>query len=133
MSLSKYEVGAVMATADIKKAREFYEGKLGLKPGSEPEQEEVPVMYECGKGTAISVYLSPDHAGKSTATMASWLVEDLEKVVDELTAAGVAFERYDESTGPAATNEKGIIEFEGGGGVAFFRDPDGNTHAVNQA
>ena len=133
MSLSDYKVGAVMATKDVKAAREFYESKLGLKPSSEPEQEEVPVVYECGKGTAISVYLSPDHAGKSTATLASWAVDDLEKVVHELTAAGVVFERYDESTGPAATNDKGIIEFEGGGGVAFFRDPDGNTHAVNQA
>ena len=36
MSLSDYEVGAVMATADLKAAREFYEGKLGLKPAEKP-------------------------------------------------------------------------------------------------
>ncbi len=130
MSLSDYEVGAVMATADMKAARDFYEGKLGLKPAEKPSDDPaVPINYVCGKGTAISVYLSPEHAGKSTATMAGWLVDDVEKLVDELTASGVEFERYDE--GDLATNEKGIVEGDGFK-VAFFRDPDGNTHALNQ-
>jgi catechol 2,3-dioxygenase-like lactoylglutathione lyase family enzyme len=129
MSMSDYEVGATFATADMKKAREFYEGKLGLKPdGDVPDDPSVPISYRCGKGTGINVYLSPEHAGKSTATMAGWLVDDLEKVVDELTSNGVAFEQYDEEN--LKTNEKGIVEFEGGK-VAFFRDPDGNTHALN--
>ena len=75
------------------------------------------------------MYLSPEHAGKSTATMAGWLVDDVEKVVDELTANGVEFERYDEAS--LATNEKGIVEGDGFK-VAFFRDPDGNTHSLNQ-
>ena len=35
MSMSDYKVGPVMATADIKAAREFYEGKLGLSPAEE--------------------------------------------------------------------------------------------------
>jgi catechol 2,3-dioxygenase-like lactoylglutathione lyase family enzyme len=130
MSMSDYEVGAVMATADIKAAREFYEGKLGLKPNDPPEEPSVPITYVCGKGTGISVYLSPDHAGKSTATMAGWVVDDLEAVVDELTSNGVTFERYDEEG--LNTNEKGIVEIDGNPGVAFFRDPDGNTHAINQ-
>ena len=130
MSLSDYEVGAVMATADIKAARDFYEGKLGLKPADKPPDDPaVPINYVAGKGTAVSVYLSPEHAGKSTATMAGWLVDDVEKVVDELTANGVEFERYDE--GDLVTNEKGIVEGDGFK-VAFFRDPDGNTHSLNQ-
>jgi catechol 2,3-dioxygenase-like lactoylglutathione lyase family enzyme len=130
MSLSKYDVGAVMATADIKKAREFYEGKLGLTPSQEPSGEEgVPISYVCGGGTTISVYESPEHAGKSTATMAGWAVGDVEKAVDELTANGVEFEHYDE--GDLVTNDKGIVEGDGFA-VAFFRDPDGNTHSLNQ-
>ena len=131
MGMSDYEVGVVLATADIKAAREFYEGKLGLTPGEIPDDPSVPIVYECGKGTALSVYVSPEHAGKSTATLAGWVVDDLEKVVDELTANGVTFERYD--TDDLKTNEKGIVEFDGAPGVAFFRDPDGNTHGVNQA
>src|SRR5687768_882566 len=130
MSLSKYDVSAVMATADIEKAREFYEGKLGLKPAQEPSGETgVPINYGCGGGTTISVYESPEHAGKSTATMSGWAVDDIEKVVDELTANGVEFERYDE--GDLVTNDKGIVEGDGVK-VAFFRDPDGNTHSLNQ-
>ena len=70
MGMSDYEVGAVMATADLKKARDFYETKLGLKPNEEPEDETTPVVYNAKDGTTVSVYLSPDHAGKSTATMA---------------------------------------------------------------
>jgi catechol 2,3-dioxygenase-like lactoylglutathione lyase family enzyme len=130
MSMSDYEVGAVMATADMKAAREFYEDKLGLKPdGDPPDDPNVPISYRCGKGTGISVYLSPDHAGKSTATMAGWVVDDLEKVVDELTSNGVTFEQYDRED--LNTNEKGIVEGDGFK-VAFLRDPDGNTHALNE-
>jgi catechol 2,3-dioxygenase-like lactoylglutathione lyase family enzyme len=131
MALSDYKVGAVMATADMDAARDFYENKLGLKPNEEPPDATTPIVYVCGNGTTISVYLSPDHAGKSTATMVDWAVDDLESVVDELTANGVKFEQYDQEG--LKTNEKGIVEFEGNPGVAFFRDPDGNTHAINQS
>ena len=129
MKLSDCEVGVVLATADLRAAREFYENKLGLTPAEEPTGDErAPITYPCGKGTGINVYLSPDHAGKSTATLAGWEVEDVEALVDELTANGVAFERYDEDD--LKTNDKGIVEGDGFK-VAFFRDPDGNTHALN--
>ncbi|MGH2805147.1 MAG: VOC family protein, partial [Thermoleophilaceae bacterium] len=59
----------------------------------------------------------------------TWYVADLEQVVDELSANGVIFERYDD---PALmTDEKGIHEL-GDGRVAWFKDPDGNTFAVEQ-
>src|SRR5262245_50606925 len=111
MSMSDYEVGAVMATADMKAAREFYEDKLGLTPDDEPSEDGVPIVYACGNGTALSVYLSPDHAGKTTATMTGWSVDDVEKTVDELTSRGVEFERYDQEG--LVTNEKGIVEADG--------------------
>ncbi len=128
MSLSNYEVGAVMATADLTKARDFYEKKLGLKVRNEVPDDGF-VSYECGGGTGINVYLSPEHAGKATATMAGWNVDDLEKVVEELNSNGVTFEQYDDP--PLVTDEQGIIDF-GENKVAFFRDPDGNTHALNE-
>ena len=49
-------------------------------------------------------------------------------MVDELSANGVTFEQYE---GDLKTNEKGIFEADGVK-VAWFRDPDGNTHALNQ-
>jgi hypothetical protein len=69
----------------------------------------------------MHVYLSPEHAGKSTATLAGWDVDDVEGVVDELASKGVALERYEE--GPIVTDEMGIATFEGEAKVAYFRDP----------
>jgi catechol 2,3-dioxygenase-like lactoylglutathione lyase family enzyme len=128
MRLSEYKVVAGLAVSGMNRAREFYEGKLGLSVGINSHDN---VEYRCAEGSVMHVYLSPEHAGKSTATLASWYVDDVERVVDELTSKGIDFERYDE--GPIATDEKGIATFEGGADVAYFRDPDGNTLSIAQA
>ena len=128
MGLSRYKVAAAVAVSDMDRAREFYEGKLGLSVSIDSGDN---LQYQCAEGTVFHVYLSPEHAGKSTATLAGWGVNDVEGVVHELTERGVAFERYNE--GPIITDEKGIATFEGGAKVAYFRDPDGNTLSVAQA
>ena len=61
--------------------------------------------------------------------MATWYVGDLEEVVDELRSSGVTFERYDDPS--LKTNEKGIHELDDGR-VAWFKDPDGNTLAIEE-
>ena len=128
MGLSEYKVAAGLAVSDMDGAREFYEGKLGLLVSIDSGDN---VQYRCGEGSVLHVYLSPEHAGKSTATLAGWGVDDVEEVVDELTSEGVTFERYDE--GPIITDERGIASFEGGDKVAYFRDSDGNTLSIAQA
>ena len=128
MSLSEYKVAAGLVVSDMDRAREFYEGKLGLLVGIDSGDN---VQYRCGEGSVIHVYLSPEHAGKSTATLAGWGVDDVDRVLEELTSRGVSFERYDE--GPVVTDERGIATFEGGAKVAYFRDPDGNTLSIAQA
>jgi catechol 2,3-dioxygenase-like lactoylglutathione lyase family enzyme len=127
MGLSRYKVAAAVAVSDMDRAREFYEGKLGLSVGIDSGDN---VQYRCAEGTVMHVFLSPKHAGKSTATLVGWGVDDVEGVVDELTVNGVAFERYDE--GSIITDEKGIATFEGGAEVAYFKDPDGNTLSIAQ-
>ena len=67
MGLSNYEVAAGLAISDMDKAREFYEGKLGPLVGIDSRTN---VHYRCGEGSVLHVYLSPEHAGKSTATLA---------------------------------------------------------------
>jgi catechol 2,3-dioxygenase-like lactoylglutathione lyase family enzyme len=126
MSLSSYPVGAQIAVSDMARADEFYEGKLGLSRAA--VSRDGSRTYACGGGTTLYVYASPAHAGKATATMARWDVDDLERVVDDLTSRGVTFERYDE---PVRTDEKGIHD-SGYGKVAWFKDPDGNTFALEQ-
>ena len=53
-------------------------------------------------------------------------MDDVERMVDQLTSKGVAFERYDE----VVADDRGISPRAGGGKVAWFKDPDGNTFAI---
>jgi catechol 2,3-dioxygenase-like lactoylglutathione lyase family enzyme len=127
MSLSGHTVRPSIAVADIAEAGEFYEEKLGLS--AEEDQAGESRVYACGGGSSLHVYESPGHAGRSPATLATWYVTDLEQVVDELSSAGVRFERYEDPS--LKTDEKGIHE-RGDGRVAWFKDPDGNTFAIEQ-
>ncbi|MGH8982730.1 MAG: VOC family protein [Acidimicrobiia bacterium] len=127
MSLSSYKVRTSIAVSDMAEAKEFYEGKLGLA-GVE-DQHDGSQIYACGGDTSLHVYASPAHAGAATATLATWYVTNLEQVVDELTSRGVTFEQYDDSQ--LQTAEKGIHTL-GNGRVAWFKDPDGNTFAIEQ-
>ena len=125
MGLSDSPVGAVIAVSDMDRAKEFYEGKLGLSGGEDgPDGGRT---YPCAGDTTIHVYPSPGNAGQSGATLAAWSVADVEGIVDELTARGVTFEHYGE---PFNTDDKGIARFEGDDAIAWFRDPDGNILAV---
>jgi catechol 2,3-dioxygenase-like lactoylglutathione lyase family enzyme len=126
MSLSDSRVSATIAVGDLERAKEFYEGKLGLTASGGNEAAQV-ATYRCGDGSELIVYVS-EHAGKATATVATWEVSDLERLVDELSSKGVRFEQYDE---PLKTDERGILRSEEGI-VAWFKDPDGNTIAAGQ-
>ena len=124
MSLSSYRLNASIAVSDMARATEFYEGKLGLS--AERVQADGSRIYSSGGDASLHVYPSPAHAGMSTATLATWYVDDVERVVDELSSKGVTFEHYEGVT----TDAKGISPRAGGGKVAWFKDPDGNTFAL---
>ena len=127
MVLSDYKVGAGLAVSDMVRARDFYEGKLGLRVAIDSPGF---VQYRCAEDSLFSICLSPEHAGKSTATLASWGVEGIERVVEELTERGVIFERYDEPG--LKTDGRGIANFEGDAKVAYLKDPDGHTLSIAQ-
>jgi catechol 2,3-dioxygenase-like lactoylglutathione lyase family enzyme len=127
MSLSDGKVSPAVGVSDMGKAKEFYEGKLGLSGGE--ETGDGGVDYQCGEGTTLHVYPSPS-AKASGATVAAWDVADFEATVDELIGNGVTFEQYDEE--PLKTDEKGIATIDGSK-IAFVEDPDGNILAVAQA
>jgi catechol 2,3-dioxygenase-like lactoylglutathione lyase family enzyme len=124
LDLTTCPIGPAAAVSDMARARAFYEGVLGLRPGR--EFGDGAVVYPCGEGTQLVVYASPRHAGKSTATLAGFTVGDVERAVADLTARGVTFEVYDEPK----TDERGIMD-AGSFKSAWFRDPDGNTYAIN--
>jgi catechol 2,3-dioxygenase-like lactoylglutathione lyase family enzyme len=114
---------ATVAVKDVKAARKFYEGTLGLKPLEGPEPS--VVTYRTG-GTTLLVYES-QYAGTNKATAVNWPVgAELERLVPALKAKGVAFEHYDL---PGMTRQ-GDLHVAGGMKVAWFKDPDGNIHSL---
>jgi catechol 2,3-dioxygenase-like lactoylglutathione lyase family enzyme len=128
MPLSDHRVNASIAVSDIRQAISFYEGKLGLpvlERGPSADIADASLVYGSGGGPALHVYQS-ETAGASQATLATWYVDDIDRIVDELTAAGVEFARYDAFEADA----KGIAPRAGGGRIAWFQDPDGNTFAI---
>jgi len=128
MPLSDFPLQPSIAVSDIQVAAAFYEGKLGLTALRSGPSAKIPGgsrFYASGGSPALSVYQSVT-GGKSAATMAVWYVDDIDQVVDELTAAGVEFTRYDEF----GHDPKGITARAGGGRIAWFQDPDGNTFAI---
>jgi catechol 2,3-dioxygenase-like lactoylglutathione lyase family enzyme len=128
MALNEHHLRASIAVSDIHQAIAFYEGKLGLRAvqsGPSATISDGSRVYASGGEPALNVFQS-DTAGKTAATLATWYVDDLDQIVDELTAAGVEFARYDQFEHDA----KGITPRAGGGRIAWFRDPDGNTFAL---
>jgi catechol 2,3-dioxygenase-like lactoylglutathione lyase family enzyme len=110
------------AVDDIEKAKQFYAGTLGL----EVTEENGMLTLHVAGDRPILVYPKPHHTPASF-TILNFPVDDIELAVDQLTASGVVFERYEGT--PAATDEKGI--FRGGGPlIAWFTDPAGNVLSV---
>jgi catechol 2,3-dioxygenase-like lactoylglutathione lyase family enzyme len=126
MGLSEHRIEAVIAVSDLDTARRFYEDQLGLVP---VEVEEQGVRYSGAEGTRMFVYFSPENAGRSSATLAAWFVDDLDQTMDELTSRGVVFEQYDQPG--IQTDERGVFDASGFR-AAWIKDPDGNTMAISE-
>jgi catechol 2,3-dioxygenase-like lactoylglutathione lyase family enzyme len=109
------------AVDDVAKAREFYEGTLGLRVS---EQMGLLILHLPGDRDTI-VYPKPDFV-PATYTILNFPVDDVEAAVDDLTGRGVRFERYD----GFEQDEKGISRAPEGPAIAWFTDPAGNILSV---
>jgi len=117
--LGNREAVATIAVKNLAAARKFYENTLGLKPVHEEDGE--AVSYKSGNSRVL-VYKS-QYAGTNKATAASWSVgDDIEDVIQALSAKGVRFEHYD----MPGTTVRGDVHVAGAVKVAWFKDPDGN-------
>jgi catechol 2,3-dioxygenase-like lactoylglutathione lyase family enzyme len=110
------------AVDDVQKAREFYGDTLGLKTS---EEYDLLTLHIAGDRATL-VYPKPDHR-PADYTILNFPVDDIDKAVDELSARGVRFERYD----GFEQDEKGIARGEGPY-IAWFKDPAGNVLSVLQ-
>jgi catechol 2,3-dioxygenase-like lactoylglutathione lyase family enzyme len=125
--LAAAHIEAVVPVADLEVALTFYGETLGL-----PIIEHVgdvggrrEARLAAGEGS-LTIYES-EAAGRSGATVAAFLVEDLDGVLDELRSRGVTPLDYDL---PHLRTERGVATI-GHTRVAWIADPDGNLLAVN--
>ena len=117
--LSDHPAVPVLAVTDLDRARQFYEGTLGLSPQGDAAEG---VMYRAG-GVDLLVYPS-SYAGTNKATAVSFAVPAaaFDDEIADLRRRGVTFETYDM---PGITWDDGVAEAEGMRS-AWFTDPDGN-------
>ncbi len=115
---------ASFAVDDVDAARRFYSDTLGMKVTAEGEQGAIWLHSADGHDTLI--YPKPDHA-PAVFTVLNMSVEDIDEAVDELTARGVTFERYEEMD----ADDRGVVRAEGHA-IAWFTDPAGNILSVVQ-
>jgi len=108
------------AVDDVEKAREFYERTLGLNVS---EEHGILTLHIAGDRPTI-VYPRPNHV-PAEYTILNFPVDDVEAAVDELTARGVEFERYEGFD----QDDRGIMRGEGPP-IAWFKDPAGNVLSV---
>jgi catechol 2,3-dioxygenase-like lactoylglutathione lyase family enzyme len=121
--LATKDATATVAVKDIDNARKFYGGTLGLPPVEVLEDE--VAAYQAG-GTRLLVYRS-QFAGTNRATSVTWNVgDDVDAIVEELRGKGVRFERYDFPD----TVHEGDVHVMGDMRAAWFKDPEGNIHAL---
>ncbi len=113
------------AVDDLQRAREFYGETLGLKTSVVDEEHGLMGLHLAGDRDTL-VYQKPDYT-PATYTILNFPVDAIDKAVDELSARGVRFERYD----GFEQDEKGISRGEGPY-IAWFKDPAGNVLSVLQ-
>jgi catechol 2,3-dioxygenase-like lactoylglutathione lyase family enzyme len=113
---------------DLDKAKEFYSETLGVQVNN----DEMGIELELHGGGRVFVYDKPNHEPASY-TMLNFVVEDIDKTVDELVEKGVKFEHYDNMPGPQDQKEilRGLAA-NMGPDIAWFKDPAGNILAVLQ-
>ena len=108
---------------DIKRARQFYEQKLGLKPTE--EQSDGGVVYRFAEGGFL---LFPS-MGKASGdhTQIALEVDDATAAVAELKRNGVKPEEYDY---PELKTRDGVVDMPDGEKGAWFKDSEGNLIAL---
>ena len=121
--LGSSEIVAFAASADLDRARSFYEGTLGLRL---VEQNPFACVFDAN-GTMLRVTAVAEVA-RPGYTVLGWRVADLGQVMAALADAGVEFTRYDGMDQDAS----GVWTTPGGDKIAWFTDPDGNNLSLTQ-
>jgi catechol 2,3-dioxygenase-like lactoylglutathione lyase family enzyme len=115
---------AFVPSRNLKKARSFYEGVLGLDFISEDQFAHV---FEANGVMVRVVDVSGVKAFQPAPfTILGWRVDDIAKTVKALDKKGVQFERY----AGMEQDALGVWSSPSGAKIAWFKDPDGNVLSV---
>ncbi len=119
---------AGLSVDDLAKAKDFYTEILGL----EVYNEDMGISFKLPGGGGLFIYPKPDHQ-PATYTALNFVVDDIDKAVDQLVADGARFEHYNNEY--IKTDAKGIARPTSpnqGPPIAWFKDPAGNIIALLQ-
>lgn len=120
--LSNSALHPTIPAVDIKRARKFYENKLGLKVlKTDPSPG---ITFAAGEGTTL--YVFQREVTKADHTVVSFKVEDVEAQVSELKDKGIVFEDVEI---PGMETVNGITTM-GDIKAAWFKDTEENILAV---
>ena len=121
--LESSDLVAFVAATDLRRARAFYEQKLGLRV---LEHNDFACVLDAN-GTMLRVTQVPEVA-RAGYTVLGWRVRDIAASVRDLAGRGVTFLRYD----GMSQDQDGIWTAPSGARVAWFADPDENTLSLTQ-
>jgi catechol 2,3-dioxygenase-like lactoylglutathione lyase family enzyme len=118
--LSEFTPVATLPTADLSRARSFYEGTLGFAPGDE---DMGGITYACGNGVFF-VYES-EYAGTNQATAMTFNVpmSAFDAEIGALRGKGVAFQTFEAE---GLDWNDGVASVGGDMKAVWFTDHDGN-------
>lgn len=120
--LSSGKMVGFVPTTDPKRARDFYEGRLGFEFVSD---DQFALVVRAGENM---VRIAKGKFTPAPFTVLGWEVTNIEEEVRALVARGVVFEKYPF----VADQQTGIWVAPGGDKVAWFKDPDGNVLSLSQ-
>ena len=121
--LANATLTALVGTMQKEASTAFYRDTLGLKFIAD---DGFAAIFE-GENARVRVSRVPAISPAAYAVLA-FQVDDIDKIVDGLTAKGVVFQRY----GFFVQDAKGVWSAPDGTKVAWFHDPDMNLLSVVQ-
>ena len=121
--LSDADLIGFVGTADLARARAFYESTLGL---SVLEEDPYAIAVDAN-GTMLRITTVPEFS-PAGHTVCGWRVDDIGAAIHELVEQGVSFLRYDGMDQDAL----GAWTAPSRAQVAWFNDPDGNVLSLTQ-
>ncbi len=122
--LNGFDMWPTLPASDIERAKRFYADTLGFIP-----LVETPAWVTYRTGSTVFQIYPTSSAGSAQHTLAGWVVNDIDEMVETLRGRGVVFEEYDL---PGLRTVDGIANLDGVELAAWFKDSEGNILAISQ-